>query len=176
MFHQLCVWSSDGWEKQKSRFLQLPSGRSPGAQSETRVQFHQDQVHFLVVHETQLAIYETTKLECVKQVDFSIQNFIFKIFYSEFNDLIVLLLQQWARESGAPISHATFSCDSQLVYASFLDATVCIFTASHLRLRCRINPAAYLSPSVRQDFEYILCLLMSMFHSYAFIYCSLIFR
>ncbi|KAK6153757.1 hypothetical protein DH2020_013396 [Rehmannia glutinosa] len=92
---QLCVWNSDGWEKQKSKFLQLPSGRSPAAQSETRVQFHQDQIHFLVVHETQLAIYETTKLDCV---------------------------QQWVpRESAAPISHATFSCDSQLVYASFLD-------------------------------------------------------
>lgn len=65
---QICVWSSDGWEKQKSRFLQLPSGRSPAAQSETRVQFHQDQIHFLVVHETQLAIYETTKLDCIKQV------------------------------------------------------------------------------------------------------------
>ncbi|KVH99119.1 CTLH, C-terminal LisH motif-containing protein [Cynara cardunculus var. scolymus] len=103
---QLCVWSSDGWEKQKARYLQLPPGRTPTAQSDTRVQFHHDQIHFLVVHETQLAIYETTKLECVKQ---------------------------WlARESSAPISHAMFSCDSQLVYASFLDATVCVFTASHL--------------------------------------------
>ncbi|MCL7047751.1 hypothetical protein MKW94_009116 [Papaver nudicaule] len=64
---QLCVWSSDGWEKQKSRFLQVPSGRTPTAMSDTRVQFHQDQIHFLAVHETQLAIYETTKLECVKQ-------------------------------------------------------------------------------------------------------------
>lgn len=67
---QLCVWSSDVWEKQKTRFLQLPSGRPPSSQSDTRVQFHQDQVHFLVVHETQIAIYETTKLECVKQVLF----------------------------------------------------------------------------------------------------------
>ncbi|MFS7940504.1 putative transcription factor WD40-like family [Helianthus anomalus] len=119
---QLCVWSSDGWEKQKARYLQLPPGRPPTAVSDTRVQFHHDQIHFLVVHDTQLAIYETTKLECVKQ---------------------------WlVRESSAPISHAMFSCDSQLVYASFLDATVCVFTASNLRLRCRINPSAYLSPSV----------------------------
>nr|XP_043635413.1 protein TOPLESS-like [Erigeron canadensis] len=119
---QICVWNSDGWEKQKAKYLQLPPGRTAAAQSDTRVQFHQDQIHFLVVHETQLAIYETTKLECVKQ---------------------------WVqRESSAPISHATFSCDSQLVYACFLDATVCVFTASHLRLRCRINPSVYLSPSV----------------------------
>eukprot|EP00262_Sarcandra_glabra_P008600 TRINITY_DN2218_c0_g1_i2.p1 TRINITY_DN2218_c0_g1~~TRINITY_DN2218_c0_g1_i2.p1 ORF type:complete len:1146 (+),score=237.13 TRINITY_DN2218_c0_g1_i2:86-3439(+) len=119
---QLCVWSTDGWEKQKSRFLQVPAGRTPTALSETRVQFHQDQIHFLAVHETQLAIYETTKLECVKQ---------------------------WVpRESSAPISHATFSCESQLVYASFLDATVCVFNAANLRLRCRINPAAYLPANV----------------------------
>ncbi|KAJ7951940.1 Protein TOPLESS [Quillaja saponaria] len=119
---QLCVWNSDGWEKQKSRFLQLPPGRTPSAQADTRVQFHQDQIHFLVVHETQLAIYETTKLECLKQ---------------------------WVpRDSSAPISHATFSCDSQLIYASFLDATVCVFSSSNLRLRCRINPSAYLPASV----------------------------
>ncbi|KAJ4959361.1 hypothetical protein NE237_026472 [Protea cynaroides] len=122
---QICVWNSEGWEKQRSRFLQLPAGRAPTALSDTRVQFHQDQVHFLVVHETQLAIYETTKLECVKQ---------------------------WVpRESSAPISHATFSCDSQLVYASFLDATVCIFSAAHLRLRCRINSTAYLPPNVSSN-------------------------
>lgn len=65
---QLCVWNTDGWEKQRSKVLQVPQGRSTGALSDTRVQFHQDQVHFLVVHETQLAIYETTKLECMKQV------------------------------------------------------------------------------------------------------------
>ncbi|XP_058115708.1 protein TPR3-like isoform X2 [Magnolia sinica] len=119
---QLCVWGTDGWEKQKSRFLQVPSGRTPTALSETRVQFHQDQIHFLAVHETQIAIYETTKLECVKQ---------------------------WVpRESSAPISHATFSCDSQLVYASFLDANVCVFTAANLRLRCRINPTAYLPANI----------------------------
>ncbi|XP_047940621.1 topless-related protein 1 isoform X1 [Salvia hispanica] len=119
---QLCVWSSVGWEMQKSRFLQLPSRRSPEAPSETRVQFHHDQTHFLVIHETQLAIYETTKLDCI---------------------------HQWVPpESAAPISHATFSCDSQLVYASLLDGTICIFNAAHLRLRCRISRAAYLPPSV----------------------------
>ncbi|KAK6267697.1 hypothetical protein QUC31_011857 [Theobroma cacao] len=122
---QLCVWNTDGWEKQKARFLQVSAGRTPMAQSDTRVQFHQDQIHFLVVHETQLAIYETTKLECVKQ---------------------------WVpRESSAPITHATFSCDSQLVYASFLDATVCVFSAANLRLRCRINPSAYLPASISSN-------------------------
>lgn len=55
---------------EKSRFLQMPSGRSPDSPSETRIQFHQDQIHLLVVHETQLAIYDTNKLDCVHQVIF----------------------------------------------------------------------------------------------------------
>ncbi|KAK4765058.1 hypothetical protein SAY86_026148 [Trapa natans] len=119
---QICVWDSDSWERQRSRFLPMPSGRTPIALSDTRVQFHQDQMHFLVVHETQIAIYETTKLECMKQ---------------------------WApRENAAPISHATFSCDSQLVYACFLDATVCVFSTLSLKLQCRISPSAYLPSSV----------------------------
>ncbi|KAG5115177.1 hypothetical protein JHK84_041290 [Glycine max] len=124
---QICVWNTDGWEKQKSRFLQLPAGRTPPAQADTRVQFHQDQIRFLVVHETQLAIYEATKLECLKQ--------------------------WFPRDSSAPISHATFSCDSQLIYASFLDATVCVFSVSNLRLQCRINPSAYLSASVSSNVQ-----------------------
>ncbi|CAL4921817.1 unnamed protein product [Urochloa decumbens] len=121
---QLCVWNTDGWEKQKNRFLQIPSGR-PSNILDTRVQFHQDQMHFLVVHETQIAIYETTKLEPVKQ---------------------------WpVRENSPPITHATFSCDSQLIYASFMDATVGIFNASSLRLQCRILPASYLPPNISSN-------------------------
>ncbi|XAR67799.1 hypothetical protein NMG60_11002711 [Bertholletia excelsa] len=119
---QLCVWNSDGWEKQKTKLLQIPAGKATTAQSDTRVQFHQDQTHFLVVHETQLAIFEATKLEC---------------------------LRQWVpHESAAPISHATLSCNSKLVYASFFDASVRIFTAAHLQMYCRISPLAYLSPNV----------------------------
>ena len=65
---QICVWGTDGWEKQRSRILQIPSGRTSSSISDTRVQFHQDQIHFLAVHETQIAIYETAKLECVNKV------------------------------------------------------------------------------------------------------------
>ncbi|CAN6459524.1 unnamed protein product [Victoria cruziana] len=120
---QVCVWGTDGWEKQRNRSLQVPAGRAPAPLAETRVQFHQDQTHFLVVHETQIAIYETTKLECLKQ--------------------------WFPRESSAPISHATFSCDSQLVYVTFVDSVICVFNAANLRLRCRINPAAYLPANAR---------------------------
>lgn len=56
---------------------------------------------------------------------------------------------QWnVEEPAAPISHATFSCDSQLVYASFMDGTVRVFT-SNLQLQCLINPNAYIPPDVR---------------------------
>ncbi|KAG1363980.1 protein TPR3 [Cocos nucifera] len=122
---QICVWGTDGWEKQRSRFLQIPPGRTPSALSDTCVQFHQDQIHFLAVHETQIAIFETNKLERLKQ---------------------------WVpHESSAPITHATFSCDSQLIYVSFLDATVCIFSVTNLRMRCRISPAAYLPANISSN-------------------------
>ncbi|PON63180.1 Topless-related protein [Parasponia andersonii] len=122
---QLCVWSTDGWEKQASKFLQIPPGRTAAPTADTRVQFHQDQIHLLVVHETQIAIYEAPKLECLKQ--------------------------WFPREATGPITHATYSCDSLSIYVSFEDGSVGVLTASSLRLRCRINPTAYLpaNPSLR---------------------------
>ncbi|KAI7988920.1 Topless-related protein 2 [Camellia lanceoleosa] len=115
---QIIVWQCNKWMSKKSSFLQLPTGTATKKLSEIEVQFHQDQIHFLVVHELKLAVYETIKLECVVQ---------------------------WpVPKMSAPISHATFSCNSQLVYAAFLDGTVCIFCASNLRPRCLINSAAYL--------------------------------
>ncbi|KAK4257416.1 hypothetical protein QN277_007009 [Acacia crassicarpa] len=118
---QLCVWSTDGWEKQASKYLQIPSGRTPAPLADTRVQFHQDQIHLLAVHETQIAIFEAPKLECLKQ---------------------------WVpREVSGPITHATYSCDSQSIYVSFEDGSVGVLTASNLRLRCRIHQTAYLHPN-----------------------------
>lgn len=122
---QICVWSMDGWEKQASKFVQIPAGRAPNPLGQTRVQFHQDQIHVLVVHETQLAIYEAPKLECIKQ---------------------------WLpRESSSSITDATYSCDSQSVYAALEDGSIYVFTATALGLRCRISPTAYLpaNPSMR---------------------------
>ncbi|KAK8544758.1 hypothetical protein V6N13_045837 [Hibiscus sabdariffa] len=51
---QIFTWDLDGWGKCKSKVLQLPQERSAVMGSNSVVQFHQDQVHFLVVHETQL--------------------------------------------------------------------------------------------------------------------------
>jgi len=63
---QMCVWSIDTWEKRKSVPIQLPAGKSPVG--DTRVQFHSDQIRLLVVHETQLAIYDGSKMERIRQV------------------------------------------------------------------------------------------------------------
>nr|GMC95515.1 topless-related protein 4 isoform X2 [Ipomoea batatas]GMD78461.1 topless-related protein 4 isoform X2 [Ipomoea batatas] len=48
----------DGWEKKASKFLQNPSSGAPNPVTQTHVQFHQDQIHVLVAHESQIAIYE----------------------------------------------------------------------------------------------------------------------
>ncbi|XP_043724871.1 topless-related protein 4-like isoform X1 [Telopea speciosissima] len=122
---QICVWSTDKWERQASKFLQIPNGHVPSPLAETRVQFHQDQIHLLVVHETQIAIYDVSKFEC---------------------------LGQWSpKEPGGLITHATYSCDSQSIYSSFEDGSVGVFVATTLRLKCRISPSAYLpsNPSSR---------------------------
>lgn len=61
--------------------------------------------------------------------------------------LILLLLWQWLPRDGI-ITHATYSCDSQMIFASFMDGSVSVFTAA-LQLRCRISPAAYLNAQSR---------------------------
>lgn len=66
---QLCVWSIDGWEKKKARFIQPPVSRSGQLIGDTKVQFHNDQTHLLIVHESQLSIYDS-KLECLRSVSF----------------------------------------------------------------------------------------------------------
>lgn len=61
------MWSIDTWEKRKSVTLQLPAGKAPVG--DTRVQFHSDQIRLLVVHETQLAIYDASKMDRIRQVE-----------------------------------------------------------------------------------------------------------
>ncbi|XP_022732514.1 protein TPR3-like isoform X2 [Durio zibethinus] len=119
---QIFTWNLDDWEKCKSKLLQFPGERIPVVGSNTQVQFHLDQVHFLVVHETQLSIYEAKELACVKQ---------------------------WVSEDSPRISQATFSCDGQMIYACFMDGTVSIFGASDLELKCQILPTLYLPTSAR---------------------------
>ncbi|EXB56799.1 Topless-related protein 3 [Morus notabilis] len=118
---QLCVWSIDTWEKRRSVAIQVPAGKA--TVGETRVQFHSDQVRLLVVHETQLAIYDAAKMDRIRQ---------------------------WLPQDGvsAPISYAAFSCNSQLIYATFCDGNIGVFDPDSLRLRCRIAPSAYFSQAV----------------------------
>lgn len=61
------MWGTDGWEKRKSKFVQVQPGGRPGM-GDTRVQFHNDQIRLLVVHESQLAVYDASKLERIRQV------------------------------------------------------------------------------------------------------------
>uniref|UniRef100_A0A1J3IS18 Topless-related protein 3 n=2 Tax=Noccaea caerulescens TaxID=107243 RepID=A0A1J3IS18_NOCCA len=114
---QICFWSIDTWEKRKSVAIQMPAGKA--ANGDTRVQFHVDQIRILAVHETQLAIFDASKMECIRQ---------------------------WTPQDSlsAPISSAVYSCNSQLIYTAFRDGNIGVFDADTLRLRCRISPSAYL--------------------------------
>ncbi|PSS03049.1 Topless-related protein [Actinidia chinensis var. chinensis] len=118
---QLCVWSIDTWEKRKAVPIHLPAGKAPNG--DTRVQFHSDQIRLLVSHETQLAIYDASKMDRIRQ---------------------------WVPQDAlpAPISYAAYSCNSQLVYTSFCDGNIGVFDADSLRLRCRIAPSVYLPLAV----------------------------
>ncbi|XP_039019288.1 topless-related protein 1-like [Hibiscus syriacus] len=119
---QIIVWDLNNWERKNGCFLQTPAGTTPTARSDTQIQFQQDQTHLLAVNSTQLAIYDVRKLESIKQLAIG--------------------------ESYAPITHGIFSCDSQLVYTSFMDGTVRIFGASNLQLQRQINPTAYMASDV----------------------------
>ncbi|KAK8661786.1 hypothetical protein V6N13_091381 [Hibiscus sabdariffa] len=116
---QLFFWSSDNWEKINSVGLQMPAGKAP--QGATRVQFHSDEVRLLICHETVLAVFDVNKME---------------------------LIRQWIPQEvlSAPISSAAYSCNSQLVYATFTDGNIGVFDADSLKLRCRIAPSAYIAP------------------------------
>ncbi|KAF3946129.1 hypothetical protein CMV_027570, partial [Castanea mollissima] len=63
--NKICFWNFESWEKRKSITIQLPAGRVPVG--DTRVQFHCDQVRMLVCHETQLAVYDASKMERIRQ-------------------------------------------------------------------------------------------------------------
>ncbi|KAG6546023.1 hypothetical protein Mapa_012428 [Marchantia paleacea] len=204
---QLCVWGTDGWEKRKTKFIQ--TGRAPPPVGDTRVQFHNDQIRLLVVHETQLAIYDASKLERIRYVRLFFVGrvllyIIVMIHLSEFayeflqgfnvcNGVVVRALHmkrpvgcvvsydvlqefyfvqwilagsagyealnlnclyflgfQWVPRDSftASISNATYSCDSQLVYAGFVDGSIGVFDAESLRPRCRLAASVHIPPGV----------------------------
>lgn len=65
---QIIMWSLATGKRQNSIYLDIPNARGCARLSDTEVQFHLDQKHVLAIHETQLALYETTKLMRVNQV------------------------------------------------------------------------------------------------------------
>ncbi|KAL6293086.1 hypothetical protein ACE6H2_001228 [Prunus campanulata] len=139
---QLCFWNMDAWDKRKSVTLQLPSGKAP--LGDTQVQFYSDQVRLLVYHETQLALYDAAKAECIRQ---------------------------WMPQDvlPAPISCAAYSASSQLVYAAFTDGNIGVFDADSLKLRCRIAMSVYLSQaSSNSQTVYPLALTAHLHEPYQF--------
>ncbi|TVU19687.1 hypothetical protein EJB05_35853, partial [Eragrostis curvula] len=121
---QLCAWNIDRWEKTKTTYIRPPSNHSGDLVGETMVYFDYGGKHLLVVHESQLAIYDGN-LECLRLV-------------------------KWAPRDAlsASISSAVYSSDSLLVYAGFCDGAIGIFEAECLRLQCRIAPSAYIPASI----------------------------
>ncbi|KAH7855513.1 hypothetical protein Vadar_025713 [Vaccinium darrowii] len=118
---QLCIWSVDTWKKLKSYPIQLPACKV--CNGDTSVEFHSDLIRLLVSHETQLAIYDASKMD---------------------------RMRQWVPQDvlPAPIFCAAYSCDSQLVYTSFCDGNIGVFDADSLALQSRIAPSTYLSPTL----------------------------
>ncbi|KAG5048395.1 hypothetical protein JHK85_009498 [Glycine max] len=115
---KIFVWNTNEWKKQKDGSLQIHGQKVPEVLSDTHIQFHLYQRHFLAVRSNYLAMYEAIELKCCNQ---------------------------WVPEVSMAISQATFSFDGQAVYASFVDGAVAIFDTLKLQMRCRINPSAYLS-------------------------------
>ena len=101
----------------KIKFIQAPAGHQSPLVGETKVQFHNDQTHLLVVHDSQISIYDS-KLECS---------------------------HSWSPKDTppAPILSAIYSFDGLLVYAGFWDDAVVVFDGDNLRLRCRIATSAF---------------------------------
>ncbi|KAG4944259.1 hypothetical protein JHK85_048905 [Glycine max] len=112
---KIILWNTDGWKKLKDKQLQIQGNQV--SVCETQIQFHPDQINFLVVHRSHLAIYEATELKCVNQ---------------------------WLPEVPILISQATFSSDGHTVYSIFGDGAVAIFDASNFEIRCRVYRSCYL--------------------------------
>ncbi|KAG6510465.1 hypothetical protein ZIOFF_028489 [Zingiber officinale] len=58
-YMQLYVWSIGSWEKKDSLFIQAFTGCTSPLVGDIQIQFHSNQTHLLVVHERQIAIYNS---------------------------------------------------------------------------------------------------------------------
>ncbi|KAI3521224.1 hypothetical protein L1887_10685 [Cichorium endivia] len=117
---QLCVWNTDTWEELAKKFLQQ---RTTNPQSETRVQFNPNQTRLLVIHVTQISIYDPLKLDC---------------------------LMQWSPHQGSgSITDAVYSCDGKSIFVSIEDGSVSVLNAKYLRLKCQISRTSYIPSNSR---------------------------
>ncbi|XP_057826168.2 protein TOPLESS-RELATED PROTEIN 2 isoform X3 [Cryptomeria japonica] len=129
----LCAWSLDGYGIQREQIVYPHGERLSSPVGVSKIQFHKDQVHLLVVQENQIAIYYSSAFE--------------QACYWKPQDSM-----------SAPISSAQYSCDSQLVYASFCDGAVGVFDADILRPLFRVPPAAFLPSGMSSDNVYPLAI------------------
>ncbi|CAI8590152.1 unnamed protein product [Vicia faba] len=115
---KVVTWFTRPWFKKKSVILQRPGG-GQSRLGETKVQFHIDQTMLLVYHDSQIAIYDASKME---------------------------LIIQWPPQDGlsGTITSAAYNCNGQIIYATFSDGNIGIFGAENLQLRYRIDSSAYL--------------------------------
>ncbi|GAB4836826.1 hypothetical protein Ancab_001741 [Ancistrocladus abbreviatus] len=119
---QIIVWSGKTWEILHTQYIPTQDEKTSLGTANIQLQFHRNQLHFLVIHERQLSIFSAIDLVCISQ---------------------------WTvGEPRALISGATFSCDGQLIYCSFTDGTVCILVSYSFRLVRRILPTAYLPSGI----------------------------
>lgn len=109
------MWRINGWEKKKSRPIQVVPDH-----------FFKHEYRLLVVHESQIAIYDPTELECHRI--------------------------RYPRDSlSSLISCVTSSCDGQIIYAGFYDGAVGIFGYEDLELLCWIASSTYISSLIPSD-------------------------
>ncbi|KAJ4755182.1 Topless-related 1-like protein [Rhynchospora pubera] len=111
---RLCIWNMETWKNEKTVRMEL---NQEGVNlAHIGVEFHPDQVHLLVVHATQLRMYNAREMEQVHQ-------------WSP-NDMMIF--------------SSAYSCDGEMVYACMTNKTVIVLTRN-LHTKFRINPGVYFS-------------------------------
>ncbi|KAJ3698217.1 hypothetical protein LUZ61_001922 [Rhynchospora tenuis] len=111
---RLCIWNIDTWKNEKTIRMEL---NQEGVNlTHIGVEFHPDEVHLLVVHATQLRIYNAREME---------------------------QLHQWS-PNDMMISSSSYSCDGEMVYACMTNKSIIVLTRN-LHVKFRINPGVYLS-------------------------------
>ncbi|KAK4277208.1 hypothetical protein QN277_015234 [Acacia crassicarpa] len=130
--HTIYSWDVEEWKQMKGATVKMTVETKPESLFSTLIQFHPDQINFLVVQISDLAIYEAKDLT---------------------------LVEEWASLPALPISQADFSSDGTEIYAGFLDGTIKIFDGLNLKPFCRVDPTAYIPlPPTLSNREYLVAL------------------